>query len=132
MQRTPGGWRTTPTNDLVTERGRRVAERLQRREAFQHAAKEIRRTGLSPEGFGGSRKKLFNCKISNFPTSVVALVLCERQNKYYKPLPKATEIQRHSLPWSQNYLIVNKMFGRIIVAPTIPQKTWRTTIQNTH
>ena len=32
---------TRPMNDPVTERGRRIVERLQRREAFQQAVEEI-------------------------------------------------------------------------------------------
>ena len=36
------------TNDQVTERGRRLAERLQRQEAFQQAAAEIRQDRSFP------------------------------------------------------------------------------------
>ena len=42
------GWMTIPTNNPVTERGRRLAERLQRREAFQQAAEEIRQDRSFP------------------------------------------------------------------------------------
>ena len=37
-----------PTNDQVTERGRRLCERQQRREAFQQAAEEIRQDRSFP------------------------------------------------------------------------------------
>ena len=37
-----------PNNDQVTERGRRLAERQQRREAFQQAAEEIRQDRSFP------------------------------------------------------------------------------------
>ena len=42
------GWMTIPTNNPVTERGRRLAERLQRREAFQQVAEEIRQDPSFP------------------------------------------------------------------------------------
>ena len=48
VQRTRGLRMTRPKNDPVTERGRRLAERLQRREAFQQVAVEIRQDRFFP------------------------------------------------------------------------------------
>ena len=93
-----GGWMSRPTSDHTTERGRRFAERQQRREALQQAAEEIRQDQSFSRMLRRVAEESLQFRSQQFSDEGSSLTSLQQAESILQTLVGATETQEHSQP----------------------------------